>query len=132
MKITTVSYGRTYPLGNYASERIDLEADVEILDDTQEVVNRLKFMCDEIHKKNNPHLYQEQTPIVSNQQIFTATAPIEIKQQEEKISPEQALKEQIDSANDLKGLEWLKPILKKFPQLETYYNEKHSQLTNNQ
>lgn len=29
MTITKVSYGKTYPLGNYSSERIDLEASVE-------------------------------------------------------------------------------------------------------
>lgn len=28
MTITKVSYGKTYPLGNYSSERIDLEATI--------------------------------------------------------------------------------------------------------
>jgi hypothetical protein len=89
MKITTVSYQRTYNLGSYNSEKIGLEASIDEGEDIQFVVCNLKHDCDEIHKKNNPQLYQEQTPI-QRETIHAApynTYPPEgITQPEEKIS----------------------------------------------
>jgi len=58
MVITKVSYGKTYPLGNYSSERIDLEASIDNIETVEEVLQELRDKCDSIHKTNNPHLYQ--------------------------------------------------------------------------
>jgi hypoxanthine phosphoribosyltransferase len=60
MKITKVSYGKTYPLGNYSSERIDLEASVDEGESISLAINTLKEICDIEHKSNNPKLFQEQ------------------------------------------------------------------------
>lgn len=68
MKITKMQYGKTYSLGNYCSERIDLEASVDESDILDDVAAILKMNCDEIHKAGNPHLYQEEQVINITQQ----------------------------------------------------------------
>jgi hypothetical protein len=45
LKVTKVSYGRTYNTGNYTSERIEFEAEVSPSDNLQEVVNQLDTLC---------------------------------------------------------------------------------------
>jgi hypothetical protein len=75
MKITKVQYGKTYSLGNYCSERIDLEATLDERDLECDVIGFLKDKCDEIHKKNNPHLYQEEPIIKTTQPIEQTVTP---------------------------------------------------------
>ena len=76
MKITKVQYGKTYSLGNYCSERIDLEASVDEEEETVTgVIADLKKMCDAEHKANNPHLYQEE-PIVKTTQQRELIVPL--------------------------------------------------------
>lgn len=136
MEINKISYGKTYGLPNYGSERIDVEASVDQTDNIAQVFDMLKGICDGQHKLNNPHLYD----LSINAEVWKQhtneplpqNIPITNSEPTQNLSPEQALKEQIDSANDLKGLEWLKPILKKVPQLQEYYDQKHEQLTQNQ
>jgi len=106
MQITKVQYGKTYSLGNYCSERIDLEASIDETTETvADSIFQLRHYCDEIHKKNNPQLYQEQTPIANGYtndgKEWTANgkAEISISQPEEKISPEQEIE------NTLKDIE---------------------------
>jgi hypothetical protein len=42
MKIKTVSYSRTKNLGNYESEKLEMSAEIEYDDDTEEVFYELK------------------------------------------------------------------------------------------
>lgn len=97
MTITKVSYGRTYSLGNYNSERIDLEASVTDSEHIEDVVKELKEMCDTYHKTNNPHLYQEQETIKETGDY--ALGLPNPTMQTEKISPEQEIEA------TLKGIE---------------------------
>ncbi len=103
MQITKVQYGKTYSLGNYCSERIDLEATIDN-ETTEEAIQALRNQCDTIHKKNNPHLYQEQqSQYVKTSPDFEAktgipfvytNSPQTFESQpvtEEKISPEQEI-----------------------------------------
>lgn len=94
MTITKISYGRTYPLGNYASERIDFEASIESDQDPHQALQSLKNQVQHFHESTNPHLYQEPAQPqygTTNQQSFAANAPLEIKREEEKISQEQEI-----------------------------------------
>lgn len=97
MKIITVSYSKTYPTGAYANEKIGMEATI---DETQEKVSdalfQLRHYCDEIHKKNNPHLYQEQDQLYNQivegakyRQEMASITNIRPPESSEKISPEQ-------------------------------------------
>ena len=52
MKIKTISYGRTFALGNYSSERIDLQADIDENEDEQTALSILKEKVERFHKEN--------------------------------------------------------------------------------
>ncbi len=52
MKIKTISYGRTYNLTQYNSERIDLQADIEENEDEQAALSILKEKVERFHKEN--------------------------------------------------------------------------------
>ena len=102
MKITKVQYGKTYSLGNYCSERIDLEASVDEEEETVTgVIADLKKMCDAEHKANNPHLYQEE-------QVINITQPIEqtVKIKDDRVGKYLA----IHSAETLEQLEAITDI----------------------
>lgn len=92
MKIDRISYQKTYPTGQYANEKIGMEASIDESeqDHLPMIAELLKGKCDAIHKANNPHIYQEQystQPLVVNQpEHIKITSP-----PEEKISPEQEI-----------------------------------------
>jgi len=75
MKITSVSYNKTYPTGAYANEKIGMEATLDEGETVTGVLHVLKKMCDAEHKANNPHLYQEE-PIIKTTQQRELIVPI--------------------------------------------------------
>jgi len=62
MKITKVNYGKTYSLGNYCSERIDLEASI---DETQESVTDAVFQLRDESLAKQINLSNEVTVVKS-------------------------------------------------------------------
>ena len=133
MKIEKVSYGKTYSLGNYCSERIDLEASIdEDKESCIEAVNQLRHYCDGIHKQNNPKLYQEQeTTIPNNQCIKGSITPYDkegnlLHPLPEK-TPEQAAQELIETATP-SNIKWFKHLPEKYPQLKQLYQQKLKEL----
>jgi len=97
VKITQVSYLKTFPLGQYINEKIEITIDLNEGDDVQSALSLARSECELNHKTNNPHLYQEQETIQHTYNL-NVTAP----QQEiiiEKISPEQEIED------TLKGIE---------------------------
>lgn len=145
MTITKVSYGKTYALGNYCSERIDLEASID--EDTEsaaDAIYQLRHYCDEIHKKNNPHLYQEQDTIQERQSfrevVDNHLSKIEeskerfnslqyIDNQPKKLSQKELILQEISNATTEKQLKEWRLLAEKYPEImDTYYN-KLNQLT---
>jgi hypothetical protein len=124
-----VSYGRTFPIGSFASERIDLEYEFVMTENdsvtslAHQSASQLKEIIESIHKKNNPHLYQEQTPIDYNQQIFAANAPIEIRNEEEKRSQQSGNQSQEQKIQNLISQSTSLPELKQW-ELLSKSNEK--------
>lgn len=57
MKVTTVSYQRTYPLAQFSNEKIEVVVEVQDGDDVQEALARAKATADKFHKDSNPQLY---------------------------------------------------------------------------
>lgn len=160
MKITTVSYQRTYNLGSYNSEKIGLEADIEEGEDIQFVVCNLKHECDQIHQKNNPHLYQEQgqyynTPqsikeetgierVYSNSGdpfigknypqnesgLHPSNSPTFQAPQPQKLSQQELIESEIQRADTPQKLKEWELLSNKFPQTKELYQNKLNQLTN--
>lgn len=124
MKITTVTYSRTYPTGLYANEKIGMEATVDEGDDVGVVLSILKANCDEINKKNNPQLYTE-----------TIVTPTITQEPEEKLTPEEMEKNTIDGINRCTTIKELKDwelIAKSKWNTRSAYMQKLKQLTENQ
>lgn len=125
MQITKVQYGKTYSLGNYCSERIDLEASIdETHESVTDAVFQLREYCDQLHKNNNPHLYQEQPYQPLNEEPPIITFP------EEKISQEQKIQNLISQATSLPELKQWELLSKSNPKLTEAYELKLKSLTN--
>lgn len=106
MKITTVTYSRTYPTGLYANEKIGVEATIDETDNVDQVFDMLKGICDGQHKSNNPQLYTE-TPIHNNSQWEVANntqEPLPKRTKEEVLLHEIEIATSIASLNQWKLL----------------------------
>lgn len=129
MKITTVSYQKTYPTGQYANEKIWIEATIDEREDVQLVVSNLKHCCDEIHKKNNPHLYQEQETINATPEHYNELIDILTQPQPTKEQQFQTAITQVTDINELEKV-WKKIAHNpKYPSLKETYNQKLKELT---
>ena len=139
MKITKVSYGKTYPLGNYSSERIDLEATVEDGENRTLALSALKEICDIEHKQNNPHLYQEQDTLYNQivegakfrQEMASITNIRPPELEEKNLTQEQKFLNLISLATSTKELSMYEKTANnpKYPSLKTAYDNKYNQLT---
>jgi hypothetical protein len=152
MVITKVSYGKTYPLGNYSSERIDLEASIDNIETVEEVLQELRDKCDSIHKTNNPHLYNphlyQEESIVSewiNSPLFqpstteplptttiSASAYVPCGEPSHPLTQEQKFLQLISLATSTKELSMYEKTANnpKYPNLKEAYDNKLKELTN--
>ena len=129
MQIIKVSYGKTFSLGNYCSERIDLEATVDAGDTVSGVIMNLKNICDHEHKINNPHLYQEQPNYVPDTNVGNMLQQAEPQSiTPKKLSQQEVLEQLINDATTMKALNWLEKPAQKYPQTKELYDFKKSQL----
>lgn len=62
MKITKVTYQKTYSIGPYLTDRVGIEADPEGDETPADVLDNLRAKADEWHKAEHPHLYQDSKP----------------------------------------------------------------------
>jgi hypothetical protein len=62
MKITDITYHRTFNLGNFNSERIGVKVDINEGESANEALELAKQLVEETHKSNYPNLVVE-TPI---------------------------------------------------------------------
>ena len=59
MKITEITYNRTFNLGNYNSERIGVKFDINDGESASEALELAKQLVEETHKNNYPNLVIE-------------------------------------------------------------------------
>jgi hypothetical protein len=137
MQITTVSYQRTYNLGAYNSEKIGLEASIDEGEDIQFAICNLKHECDEIHKKNHPHLYQEQEtafPYNPNNPEYgmpTTTSNMSQPIDNQQLTQEQKINNLINQSTSKVELEQWKLLAhnSKYPSLKEAYTNRLNELT---
>lgn len=147
MKVTIVSYQRTYNLGSYNSEKIGLEATIDEGEDVKNVADALRIMCDVMHKENNPHLYQEKDVVKEwmNNPIFypSTTEPLPTTtisasvyssygEPSNPLTQEQKIHNLITQSTSLPELEQYKLLSnnKKYPSLKEAYTQRLKELTN--
>ena len=135
MTITKVSYGKTFSLGNYCSERVDMECEITEDESPLMALQSLKDIVHGFHKDGNPHLYQEQTP---HEPVVIWGEPLrqppflhsDAGEPSKKISPEseeQSLLEEIEKATPETIEQWRLPAAKSQKTMGAY-NRKRKQL----
>ena len=67
MKITEITYHRTFNLGNFNSERIGVKVDINEGESASEALETAKQLVEETHKNNYPNLVVE----VKDEQILS-------------------------------------------------------------
>jgi len=139
MKPLTVSYGKTYNIGAYQSERIDIEMQVDKNETPQEVLSAAKSMVEAFHKENNKGLYMnvdEETlaayssmfggeETITPQGIRTVstnvselrTAPLKT------LTQEQLILQEIKLSDTVKKLSELKLLADRFPSTKEAYEK---------
>ena len=135
MKITTVKYGRTFALGNFASERIDLEASIdEGKESAIDAFNQLREYAEQIHMKNHPHLYQQTNPELysseqpknwfdnDKQEVFELMDAITL-------SPKQKIISQIQQCSDITVLKSFELLAKNNTEIKTAYDNRFNELS---
>ena len=121
MHIDRISYQKTYNLGNYSSERIGVEIELNAGEDAKNALDVAKSLVEEYHKESAalyPMPFQEEIeiPIISN---ATREALYETT-----VVHDQTLEEQIASCTDIKVLESYKFIAKKDEALQLAYDKR--------
>lgn len=133
MKITTIKFGKTYSLGNFCSERIDLEASIDSgTEDVYECLEKLKDTCDTYHKANNPQLYTQQSLVSLDGWEWKDNKWEEIPPSTPKTQPHSTI-EAINSCTTLKVLQEFDLIVqnmsKKYPEIAEAYDNKLLELS---
>ena len=59
MKVTSISYQKTFNLGNYQSERLGVEVEVGEHEYAEELMKEAKELVEKMHRDNNPGLYYQ-------------------------------------------------------------------------
>lgn len=132
MKITTIKYGRTYPLGSFASERIDCEATIDEGQDPHQALQSLKNQVQHFHESTNPGLYIQQQPILPDYNNLTPTnQDFSPPQPEPKVSIEEetaALMIAIETAENETELTQYQLLAAKNKRTMGAYNKRKKQL----
>ena len=132
MTITEIKYGKTYPLGNYSSERIDLTATLDEREHISEAFQKLKEMCDKQHDINNPQKEQEYSmPFFNDKEIFEQLDTITVSPAKKQTQEEQYLS-LISSATSLTELKMYQKPSNKYPSTKELYQKKYNKLAENQ
>lgn len=142
MKITKVSYQKTYSIGPYLTDRVGFEAepsndwvreDGKLEWETPEIIlSRLENLADEWHKKEHPHLYQQEVKgfgdLPENQKTKVTFGPPPTIEYEKEPAPNYLTL--IQEAPDLDALKSFKVIASSDPTKELYnaYNKRLKEL----
>jgi len=118
MKLDRINYQKTFNLGNYSSERIGVEIQVDETDDWEETFALAKRIVENTHKDNNPGLYLQVNPEwnAPPQAAIINGAPVFQEQSIQKQSEPQIglTVSSIESVTDIKVLMFLVQLRKLF------------------
>lgn len=119
LKIDRISYQKVFPVSAYCTERIGLEASLDVNDNPETELNHLKIMVEELHKATIAELDQYRgNHLRSIEEII----PVSNK------SPLEAMTEAINSCEEIKVLETYRLMAKSSPELQAVYDAKQKEL----
>lgn len=129
MNINKVNYQRTFNLGNYCSERIGVELDLNPGEDATTALDTARKLVEEYHQKGSPPLNFDNTPDIPIIPKKEEGKPIMTREDaEQELMYGKNIPAQIQSCTELKTLESYKFIVKGKPELETIYQNKLKEL----
>lgn len=118
MRIDRINYQKTFNLGNYCSEKVGVEMEVEP-GEANKALDEAKKFVEDWHKSNNPQLYDGSMPTISGE------LPIVYASNE----PNSKLVQDIYSCKELVVLESYKLIVKGKPELQSAYDQQLKKLS---
>ena len=150
MKVTSISYQKTFNLGNYQSERLGVEVEVGEYEYADELMKEAKELVEKMHRDGNPGLYiqvntqfanpeqrgTEERIVQSVQQVSVVGEPLP-QQVMKAMTPEEKKKASIQNyievikiARSEKALSLYKAMVEREnnPELTEAYNNKLSEL----
>ena len=84
MKVTSISYQKTFNLGNYSSERLGVEVEVGEHEYADDLMKEARELVEKMHRDGNPGLYYQVNPqFVNPEQTGTKERIIQSVQQPE-------------------------------------------------
>lgn len=129
MKITTVSYTKTFNLGNYCSEKVGVEVEINEGDNVEHGLDAAKKLVEDFHRKNNPQLYENIIQEVPIMQELKSRLNIGAQQEEQFVTKDDSFLFCINNATSLKELSIYKPTADKNQSLKLAYLAKEKELT---
>jgi hypothetical protein len=117
MRISTVSYTKVYPLGQYTNEKICVELVVEKGDNAKQALQEAKSLADEFHRENLKNI-----PEIGFEE------PAEIIQTQSPKSLAEKTKEFINDCTTVEELKAWEFMAKTKVELKEYYDNKLLQL----
>lgn len=135
-----IRYSKKFPYAPYLNEDIGFEMTIGEHENPLEKMEELRQMAKQFHKKNNPHLYQEQGTVVVSSQweekyhtqeqptVTTySTQPID-----NQLTQEQKIHNLITQSTSILELEQYKLLSnnKKYPSLKEVWDKQYEKLTN--
>lgn len=118
------NYHRSFE-DRFLMETIIVHKAVDSNEETQDVIDWAREEAELNHKRNNPHLFPPDIPIIPKKEM---QPDIILEEAETKMIYGKTLAEQIASCNSLNILESYKFIVKGKPELETIYQSKLKEL----
>ena len=118
MHIEKISYQKTFNLGNYSSERIGVDINLNEGDTTDEAMAQARALIDKYHSETLSLIDDKQRGI-HEQVIPTPKEPL---------SKTEEMIRDMNTCKDLKILESYRLIASKNPELQAAYDLKHEQL----
>lgn len=123
MHIQTVSYTRTFNLGNYSSEKIGVEFSLNQGESADKALDAAKNLVEEYHKENVAKLKKLGYFNDEEEEVFQKVPEKIIATQTKKTLVEKT-KEFIDSCSTRQELKSWELMTQKNPELQHYYNLK--------
>lgn len=120
MRFKTVSYLQTFPLGQFANEKISVEIELNEGDDAREAGLIAKNFVIEFHKTTNPQIYNN---------LFNDFEQLPVNEEKPQTVEERII-HGIKTCKELKVLETYQLLAKKYPNVLEEYNRKFNELCN--
>lgn len=134
MQIEKINYQRTFNLGNYSSERLGVDININTGENAMQALDEARKLVEEWHTKNHPELYQDKTPDVSiipkNRNEDYEINKMKAVRNSAPVYKEESLEDQINSCKSPTVLKAVyEKLVKNKPELQTVYDNKLKELT---